>query len=113
AGSFFEARFVQGKLQDTKEGKTKEADGTYIECIPDVQIFPNYRFQFPYILKRMWHYAYLNTGLAIHLNEQVIVSKNGLLDLINAEVEGDRLYEPLHYRGPMLEFAFLHTQNYG
>ena len=25
----------------------------------------------------------------------------------------DRLYEPLHYRGKMLEFAFLHTQSYG
>ena len=39
--------------------------------------------------------------------------KMGLLDLLNAEVTEDRLYEPLHYRGKQLEFAFLHTQSYG
>ena len=27
--------------------------------------------------------------------------------------EDDRLYEPLHYVGKHLEFAFLHTQSYG
>lgn len=113
AKHFFEARFVKGKLQETQQGTTDEPDGTYVECLPDPTIFPHYRFQFPYILKRMWHYAYLNTGLTIRLNDQVIVSKNGLLDLLNAEVEGERLYDPLHYRTSSLEFAFLHTQNYG
>ncbi len=33
--------------------------------------------------------------------------------IFNAEVTEDRLYEPLHYRGKQLEFAFLHTQSYG
>lgn len=112
-GAYFEARFIQGKLQETKQGSTEDADGTYVECVPDAEIFAGYQFQFPYILKRMWHYAYLNAGLTIRLNDQVIVSKNGLLDLLNAEVEGEKLYAPLHYRAPMLEFAFLHTQNYG
>lgn len=113
AGNYFEARFIKGKLQDTQQGTTKEADGTYVECLPDPEIFPHYRFQFPFILKRMWHYAYLNTGLTIRLNDQVILSKNGLLDLLNAEVEGERLYDPLHYKATSLEFAFLHTQSYG
>ena len=61
----------------------------------------------------MWNYAYLNTGLTLHYNGEEIYSDNGLLDLLNAQVEDEKLYEPLHYRSPQLEFAFLHTQSYG
>ncbi len=112
-GEFFEASFERGKLLDQSKGKTTEKNGTYIEFIPDIQIFANYRFQKEYILKRLWHYAYLNTGLTLRFNGEKIASKNGLLDLLNAEVVDDRLYEPLHYRGKQVEFAFLHTQAYG
>lgn len=112
-GEFFEATFIRGILQSQKSGKTKEPNGTYVEFIPDHEIFKKYTFQPDYVLKRMWHYAYLNTGLVITFNDQKIESKNGLLDLINAEVTDDRLYEPLHYRGQHLEFALLHTQSYG
>ena len=49
----------------------------------------------------------------IEYNGQKIQSENGLLDLLNEEVKDERLYEPLHYRGKQLEFAFLHTQSYG
>ncbi len=109
----FTASFERGQINDQKKSKTSEPNGTYIEFIPDAQIFGQYRFQNEYILKRLWHYAYLNTGLTLRYNGEKISSKNGLLDLINAEVVDDRLYEPLHYRGKQIEFAFLHTQSYG
>lgn len=112
-GEYVEAIFSQGKLLKKNQGKTKEADGTYVEFVPDKEIFKKYAFQKEYILKRLWHYAYLNTGLQLDFNGEAIESKNGLLDLLNAEVIDDRLYEPLHYRGKFLEFAFLHTQSYG
>lgn len=112
-GEFVEGQFSQGKLTHQKKGKTQEANGTYLEFIPDVEIFKKYRFQREYILKRMWHYAYLNSGLVVEFNGEAIQSENGLLDLLNAEVTEDKLYEPLHYRGKQLEFAFLHTQSYG
>lgn len=112
-GEYLEAQFSRGQLQGKKGGKSKEPNGTYVEFIPDREIFKKYTFQPGYVLKRMWHYAYLNAGLVIKFNDQRIESKNGLLDLINAEVTEDRLYEPLHYRGQHLEFAFLHTQSYG
>lgn len=110
---FVEARFSKGVLLEQKPGKTKESDGTYVEFIPDPVIFKKYRFQKEYILKRIWHYAYLNTGLTIFFNGEPIASQNGLLDLLNEEVKEDRLYEPLHYRGKGVEFAFLHTNSYG
>lgn len=113
-GSFAEAIFSQGKLIKEKKGKSGEDTGTYIEFIPDKEIFKKFKFEEEYVLKRLWHYAYLNNGLKIKYNDQVIFSKNGLLDLLNEEVaEGDRLYEALHHRGKQVEFALLHTQSYG
>ncbi len=112
-GEFVEAHFAKGVLKDKKKGKTKEPNGTLIEFIPDSEIFKKFAFQKQLILKRLWHYAYLNTGLTLIFNEEEISSKNGLLDLLNEEVKEDRLYEPLHYRGKTLEFAFLHSSSYG
>jgi len=112
-GKYVEAIFSEGKLLKKTEGSTKEENGTYVEFIPDSEIFKKYAYQDEIINKRLWHYAYLNTGLTLYYNDEPIESKNGLLDLLNAEVSDDRLYEPLHYRGKFLEFAFLHTQSYG
>ena len=112
-GTSFEALFSRGLLKSKTEKKSREANGTYIEFIPDAEIFKKFHFQEEYIRKRLWHYAYLNTGLTLFYNNEAIQSEHGLLDLLNSEVASDRLYEPLHYRGEKLEFAFLHTQNYG
>lgn len=111
---FLEANFSEGKLIKQHTGKTKEPNGTYIEFIPDLKIFKKFAYEEGMIEKRIWHYAYLNTGLTLFYNDKEISSKNGLLDLINEEVlPENRLYEPLHYRSKSVEFAFLHTQNYG
>lgn len=112
-GEFVEAKFAKGVLKDKKKGKTKDADGTLIEFIPDPLIFKKFSFQKETIVKRLWHYAYLNTGLTLLFNGQTIRSENGLLDLLNDEVKEDRLYEPLHWRGKHVEFAFLHASSYG
>lgn len=112
-GEFVEAKFSRGVLLGETKGKTSEPNGTSITFIPDQEIFKKYHFEKEYLLKRMWHYAYLNTGLSLIFNGETIRSDNGLLDLLNAEVTDDRLYEPLHYKGKHLEFAFLHTQSYG
>ncbi len=112
-GEFVEARFARGVLKEKKKGKTKEEDGTYIEFIPDTEIFKKIAFRKEIIIKRLWHYAYLNTGLTLLFNGETIFSEHGLLDLLNAEVKDDRLYEPLHFRGKNIEFAFLHTSSYG
>jgi DNA gyrase subunit B/topoisomerase-4 subunit B len=112
-GECMEAEFERGQLLRKKKSKTKERNGTYVEFIPDPEIFKKYRFSHEYILKRIWNYAYLNTGLQLVYNGEKIQSNNGLLDLLNAEVKDDLLYAPLHYRGKHIEFAFLHTQSYG
>lgn len=112
-GEFMEARFVKGVLKDKKKGKTEEKNGTWVEFTPDLEVFKKISFQKAFIIKRLWHYAYLNTGLTLVFQKQQIRSEHGLLDLLNSEVKEDRLYEPLHYRGKGLEFAFLHSSSYG
>ncbi|NGX58325.1 MAG: DNA gyrase subunit B [Chlamydiae bacterium] len=113
-GKMIEANFSQGKLKKQKKGKTKEKNGTYVEFLPDPEIFNKYRFEPEFVAKRIWNYAYLNKGLTIELNGEKFQSENGLLDLLNSEVsDDDSLYKPLHYVGKHLEFAFLHTQSYG
>jgi len=112
-GKSVEASFSRGLLLKEKKSKESDSDGTYIEFIPDTEIFKKFRFEKDYIVKRLWHYAYLNQGLVLEFNGEQIESENGLLDLLKEEVKEEGLYEPLHYRGKQLEFAFLHTQNYG
>lgn len=112
-GEFVEARFVKGVLKDKKKGKTQEKNGTFVEFTPDVEVFKKFAFQKEMILKRLWHYAYLNMGLELIFNGEKIRSENGLLDLLKSEVQEEGLYEPLHYKGKGMEFAFLHTSNYG
>jgi topoisomerase IV subunit B len=110
---YVEAIFSKGKLIKEKKGKSKEKNGTYVEFTPDLEVFKKYHFQTDYILRRMWHYAYLNRGLTLQFNGENIYSENGLLDLLKMEVRDDTLYPPLHFRSKNLEFAFVHAQNFG
>lgn len=112
-GKYVQASFAQGRLQKKTQGSTGEPNGTFVEFVPDKEIFKKFKFEPDWVLRRLWHYAYLNSGLTLQINGESIRSEGGLLDLLNQEVTEDRLYEPLHHRGPGLEFAFLHTQSYG
>jgi len=112
-GQFKMAVFNNGKLQSEDEGKTSEQNGTLIEFFPDKSIFNSFRFDFDFIGKRLWRYAYLNAGLKIYFDNDCYVSKNGLQDLLKAELNGKMIYEPIYYCDKSLEFAFTHTDDYG
>ncbi len=112
-GKFFEAVFARGVLVNSSQGASREPAGTSVEFIPDKDIFKNFRYNLDFIEKRIWHYAYLNSGLKLIFNSAPFASTGGLLDLLNAEVTEERMYEPLHFRSKGLEFAFLHTSHYG
>lgn len=114
-GSCTDAVFAQGKLVSQRTGKMKQPqpNGTFFEFVPDETIFGKYSFNFEFLEKRMWNYAYLNTGLTISLNGKEYVSQNGLLDLLHSEIEDGSLYEIGSYRGEHLQFAFTHTNAYG
>jgi DNA gyrase/topoisomerase IV subunit B len=105
--------FEYGKKVGDKKGKTDEKNGTIVEFVPDHDLFIKYSFRLEYIEKRIWMYAFLNSGLSLYLNNTRYYSKNGLKDLISTEVEEDALYDTIHYKDDFLEFALCHTSNYG
>ena len=109
------AEFKDGVLtKDYKLEKTEEANGTYVEFIPDVNIFKNYKYNDDYIIDRIWDYCYLNIGLSIHLNGVRYFSKNGLLDLLSNRVDVEKLRYPIiHLRGDDIEIAMSHGNQYG
>ncbi|MGM0461760.1 MAG: DNA topoisomerase IV subunit B [Fibrobacterota bacterium] len=115
-GEYREAIFSRGKLLKENSGSDSTAEnGTYVEFIPDRDIFGDYDFNSDYIKKRLWNYAYLNRGLRIDFDEETFYSRAGLKDLLNSEIEDDQLYDICHFRADdnKLEFAFTHTENYG
>ncbi|MBN2545065.1 MAG: type IIA DNA topoisomerase subunit B [Spirochaetes bacterium] len=105
------AEFKQGKLIGQVEKSTDKPDGTLIQFIPDKEIFGVYNFETEFLEKRIWHYAYLNSGLKLYLNKKVFTSPNGLKDLLKSEVNSDRLYDLVYHKEDKLEYAFCHTED--
>ncbi|MFP4637957.1 MAG: DNA topoisomerase IV subunit B [Spirochaetaceae bacterium] len=113
-GKYTEAVFARGEKVSQRSGKApKEKDGTYVEFTPDSEIFGEYHYQDDFIEQRLWNYACLNSGLSLYLGKKKFHSKNGLYDLLKAEVGNEAVYEIGHYRNKQLEFAFTSTNNYG
>ncbi len=111
-GKFASATFSGGVLNDQKKGKIDEPDGTLIEFLPDSELFADFKFDIEYVDKRLWRYAYLNAGLKIYLDKTCYHSNNGLLDLLDKELGGQGIYDPIYYQDSTLEFAFSHTEGY-
>ena len=109
------AEFSQGKLKkDEKEQASDKRKGTLATFIPDEEIFGNYQYRNNYIEKMLWNYVYLNRGLTINFNGQKFHSENGLLDLLNNNIDGNTEYTPIHIEGYDIEVAMTHsTQQYG
>lgn len=113
-GKFKQANFVRGKIQNEKDGKSTEPDGTYIRFTPDEEIFGAYDFQEEFIEHRLRYYAYLNSGLKLAYNKETYQSKNGLKDLLKDEFgDAEPLYEIAHAAGDQFELAFTHGHAYG
>ncbi len=110
----FSARFKSGELETKPITQdTNQSNGTKISFIPDTKLFPNYSYDLGTIRKQLWNYAYLNRKLTITLNGEKFKSENGLLDLLQEEVNDANLYQIVHCQSGQLEMAFTHTERYG
>ncbi|MBK8636322.1 MAG: type IIA DNA topoisomerase subunit B [Saprospiraceae bacterium] len=101
-------------LKESKIEKTTNVNGTYFEFIPDESIFKNYRYRYEFVENQLWNYAYLNAGLKMNYNGKTLVSKNGLLDLLERKVDASTLRYPIiHLKSDDLEVAVSHGEQYG
>ena len=114
-GKTKKAEFNQGELiNDHKIGASSETNGTLTVFKPDTEIFKNYKFRNDYVENMLWNYAYLNAGLRLVFNKKTLVSKNGLLDLLNNKTnEETNRYPIIHLKGDDIEIAITHGNQYG
>ena len=109
------AEFQKGILvEEHREAKTEEPNGTLVTFIPDDGVFRKFHFIPEYVENQLWNYCYLNAGLVIAFNGKKFVSKNGLLDLLQRKTnEEDLRYPIVHLKGEDVEVAFTHNSDYG
>ncbi len=113
-GHFHEAIFEKGKLVNERQGSSpKERNGVFIEFVPDEELFGEYTFNFDFVKKRLWNYAYLNKGLTLTFDKETFYSEKGLYDLLKSEVGDNIHYNIVYFQSDKLEVAFTHTPNYG
>ena len=108
------AEFERGILTNTGEEIANERNGTLVSFEPDDTVFKNFHYIPQYLENMIWNYCYLNAGLTISFNRQKFVSQNGLLDLLRNKTDADALRYPIiHLKGPDLEIALTHGNQYG
>lgn len=113
-GNVKAAEFARGELvKDPPIRKSEEPDGTEVVFIPDRDLFGHFHFISEYIETQMQNYVYLNSGLSIIFNGQRYYSKNGLLDLLEANMSEPGLYPIIHLKGNDIEAAITHGAQYG
>ena len=106
--------FSRGKV--VEEGSVEpaqEKDGTRVVFQPDKTLFHHFFFLKDIVRDKIWHYAYLNTGLALYLNGEKYQSKHGLQDLLKHHMgEEETQYEPIFLKSEDVELCFTHRKGY-
>ena len=114
-GKMAVVEFERGEKKSGNVGNAKPGvkNGTYLEFVPDTQLFGKYQFNMEMVEKRLWNYAYLNPGLLIHCNDKDYISENGLQDLLTHEMgESNKSLYPMYtYQGENLQFVMTHTSS--
>ncbi|MBN2615179.1 MAG: type IIA DNA topoisomerase subunit B [Bacteroidales bacterium] len=104
--------YNQGELiNDDKIVACQEKPGTLITFIPDKEVFGNYHYISDYVEEMLWNYVFLNNGLTIDYNGLKMQAKNGLLDLLehNLDGNGPLNYPIIHIKEDDFECAFSHS----
>jgi topoisomerase-4 subunit B len=114
-GKFKHAAFERGKLIEREGRQDRRAEWDLDPLHADPEIFGKYDWRDEFIAHRLRYYAYLNSGLKLAYNGETYQSKNGLKDLLAAEIgDGAALRDRTSTaRMRPLEFAFTHTNAYG
>ena len=100
-------------IKDNPIIPTDEENGVEVIFQPDETMFGNYYFISEYVDTMLKNYVYLNAGLVINFNGNKFFSRNGLVDLLNENMNKEGLYPIIHLTGDDIEIAFTHGFQYG
>ena len=113
-GQYAKAVFSKGVLLKDEQGETSEKNGTSVTFLPDEELFGDFDFHADYIENMLKNYVFLNAGLTVAFNGVSYYSQNGLLDLLNGNLNEEPLYEPVHLKSQDIEVAITHAaSSYG
>ena len=113
-GEVKEILFERGVASgEEKTWKSEDPNGVSIIFFPDEEMFGNYHYISEFVEALIKNYVYLNAGLVINFNGEKFISKNGLLDLLNDNMDKEPLYPIVHLKGEDIEIAFTHVNQYG
>ena len=107
------AEFEQGNLvNDAAQEASSLRKGTKVSFVPDLEIFPHYKFRNEYVVKMIKNYVYLNTGLTIIFNGEKYRSEHGLKDLLNENIsEESKLFPIIHLMEDDIEIALTYSKS--
>ena len=107
------AEFEQGNLvNDLAQEASTLRKGTKVSFVPDLEIFPHYKFRNEYIIKMIKNYVYLNTGLTIIFNGEKYRSEHGLKDLLDENInEESKLFPIIHLMEDDIEMALTYSKS--
>ncbi|MDD3685621.1 MAG: DNA topoisomerase IV subunit B [Bacteroidales bacterium] len=107
------AEFSKGKLiSETPLVDTQSANGTLVVFTPDEEVFGKYNYINDFIETMLRNYTYLNTGLSINFNGTRFFSRNGLLDLLQENLNQEPIYPIIHLKDEDFEIAITHGDQY-
>jgi topoisomerase-4 subunit B len=106
--------FSKGEISSEKNSQvTEEPNGTLVTFSPDIEIFGEYHYIEEYVENMLKNYVYLNSGLTINFNENLLYSRNGLKDLLEENMSTEGLYPIIHLTGEDIEVVMTHGNQYG
>jgi len=106
--------YSRGKVvKDSEIETTDEVNGVEITFYADEDLFGEYKFNEDFIEKLLKNYIYLNAGLIINYNGDKMVSKNGLVDLLEDNLNSQGQYPIIHFKEQDIELAMTHGRQYG
>jgi len=100
-------------IKDHPLKPTGEENGCEVIFQPDEAMFGNYHYISEYVDSLLKNYVYLNAGMVINFNGTKFLSRNGLVDLLNENMNKEGLYPIIHLNGEDIEVAFTHGLQYG
>lgn len=100
-------------VNDYEIEQTEENNGVEIIFYADEDLFGEYKFNEDFIEKLLKNYIYLNAGLVINYNGEKMVSKNGLVDLLEDNLNSQGQYPIMHFKNQDIEMAMTHGRQYG
>ena len=104
--------YLRGELtKDESVQECSEKSGTIVTFIPDEKVFANFHYIPDYVEEMLWNYVFLNNGITVTYNGQPMQAKNGLLDLLEHNIDGNGpvTYPIIRIKEGDFECAFSHS----